>query len=181
MERRSLSNLGRIPGDKFHPVWLDLLRTRSPTLYWYSLGLLCFGVSLIGIVFTVKIGEAVNWCGRIGLYVSGLLFLTAVISSNDKDDERAGVSKRWAEAFSKDPEQISAFFSNMSEGVTYGRVITDNAEKPVDFVYLDVNDAYERIQGLTREKIIGKRVTDSVSGFGEISSRFHRHSRASRP
>ena len=39
--------------------------------------------------------------------------------------------------------------------------------KPVDFVYLQVNDAFEKITGLKRDLIIGKKVSEAIPGIKE--------------
>ncbi len=63
---------------------------------------------------------------------------------------------------SKDFElaQVKAIFSKIAEGVAYCKIVTDDAGNPVDWVYLDVNDAYERINGAKRADIVGKRATE---------------------
>ena len=58
------------------------------------------------------------------------------------------------EAFRSDRKLIASFFSKLSEGFAYGKIID---EKSTDFVYLNVNDAFGRIMGKTRESIVGKR------------------------
>ncbi len=56
------------------------LRTGSTVLYWYSLGVILFLLGLTGSFFTVNIGDALNWIGRIGFYLMGVYFLMAVLS-----------------------------------------------------------------------------------------------------
>ena len=137
-------------------------RTKSPTLYWYSLGLLSFAIALIGIVFTVKIGEPVNWCGRLGLYLSGFFFLMAVLVRNTEHDTGNGISNRWASAFRNDREKLASLFANMKNGVLYGRIVTDSEGDPIDLVYLDMNDAYETFLGARKEDFLGKRATEAL-------------------
>ena len=136
------------------------IRSASPTLFWYLLGLCSFTISLIGIVFTVKIGELVNWTGRLGLYVSGFFFILAVLDRNSGKDLEMGVSKRWASAFRNERGNLASLFANITSGVLYGRVVTDGTGKPTDLIYLDMNSAYERILGADREKYVGKRATE---------------------
>ena len=52
----------------------------------------------------------------------------------------------------------------MIDGFAYCKMIFDENNKPVDFVYLQINDAFERITGLKRENVIGKRVTVAIPG-----------------
>ena len=62
-------------------------------------------------------------------------------------------------AFKRTKLQFDNLFTNMIDGFAYCKMIFDDESKPVDFVYLQINDAFERITGLTRAQVIGKRAT----------------------
>jgi PAS domain S-box-containing protein len=49
---------------------------------------------------------------------------------------------------------------NMSEGYAYHKVITDASGKAVDFEFLETNSAFEKLTGLDRGEIVGKRGTE---------------------
>ncbi len=51
-------------------------------------------------------------------------------------------------------------FKNMINGFAFHKVLFDDSGRPCDYVFLEVNDAFERMTGLRREDIIGKKVTD---------------------
>ena len=57
------------------------------------------------------------------------------------------------------------FFDKMLDGFSHHRIAVDKAGKPVDYVFLEVNHAFEKMTGLKREKIIGKKVTDVLPGI----------------
>ncbi len=78
--------------------------------------------------------------------------------------EKGGVTDRWAEAFSGNRRQLSNLFANMSDGFTYNKIITDKDGKPIDFVFLEVNSAFEKMTGLSKRRVVGKRVTNVISG-----------------
>ena len=59
-------------------------------------------------------------------------------------------------------KQIQMVFSKISEGFAYCKIVTDKEGKPVDWVYLDVNAAYERINGVRRESVVGKKATEML-------------------
>ena len=61
--------------------------------------------------------------------------------------------------FKRDKLQFDYLFANMINGFAYCKMIFDDESKPVDFVYFQVNDAFERITGLTRRQVIRKRAT----------------------
>ena len=53
---------------------------------------------------------------------------------------------------------------NMMNGYAYHKTIFDE-EKPVNYVFLEVNKAFERLTGLKRDEIIGKKVTEVLPGI----------------
>jgi PAS domain S-box-containing protein len=66
-----------------------------------------------------------------------------------------------------DFKQIQTVFSKISEGFAYCKIVTDEEGKPVDWLYLDVNEAYERINGVKKETVVGKRVTEVLPSIRE--------------
>src|SRR5665647_1528786 len=66
------------------------------------------------------------------------------------------------EALRKSEEEYSSLFDNMINGFAYCKMLFDELGKPVDFVYLQINDAFEKITGLKRELVIGKKVTEAI-------------------
>ncbi|MGA2385937.1 MAG: PAS domain S-box protein [Candidatus Bathyarchaeia archaeon] len=75
--------------------------------------------------------------------------------------------KKTEEALRKSEAEYSSLFANMIDGFAYCQMIFDDAGKPVDWVYLQVNDAFQRITGLPRDALIGKKVTQAVHGIKE--------------
>jgi PAS domain S-box-containing protein len=137
-------------------------RARSPILYWYTLGLVSFEISQLGTIFTIKIGDPINWCGRLGLYLTGFFFIMAVLAPNSGQGLEAGVSNRWASAFRNDREKLASLFANMRNGVLYGKLVMDDNGKPIDLIYLDMNAAYETVIGGKKENFLGKRATEAL-------------------
>ena len=72
--------------------------------------------------------------------------------------------KRADEAVRISEARFRSLFDHMLEGYAYCRMIFDQGE-PVDFIYLDVNPAFERLTGLV--DVIGKRVSTLNPGFRE--------------
>ncbi len=48
----------------------------------------------------------------------------------------------------------------LPDAFAYHRIITDDQGKPLDYVFLDVNPAFEKMTGLKKENVIGKAVTE---------------------
>ena len=59
------------------------------------------------------------------------------------------------------------FFESALEGFAYCRMLYDAEGRPVDFVHLAVNPAFERLTGL--KNVVGKRLTEVVPAVKEES------------
>jgi len=67
---------------------------------------------------------------------------------------------RAEEAFREVEQRYAALFANMLEGVAYCRMLYDEDGRPDDFVYLQVNPAFERLTGLA--DVVGKRFNELI-------------------
>jgi PAS domain S-box-containing protein len=70
-------------------------------------------------------------------------------------------------ALAASEEKYRSLFANMMNGLAYCKIILDGNGKPVDFVYLEVNDAFEELTGLKKSSVLGKRVTEAIPGIEE--------------
>ena len=61
-------------------------------------------------------------------------------------------------------EKYHRFFTTAPTAWAYQKLIVDENEKPVDYVFLEVNYAFEKMTGLKKENIIGKSVTEVLPG-----------------
>ncbi len=71
----------------------------------------------------------------------------------------------WVKAFGDDRKQFTLFFDKMLDGFAYHKIIVDKSGKPIDYVFLEVNSAFERMTGLRRERVVGKKVTEVLLGI----------------
>lgn len=53
-------------------------------------------------------------------------------------------------------------FENMLNAFAYHEVLFDKKNKPIDYIFIDVNDSFEIFTGLKRANIIGKKVTEVI-------------------
>ncbi len=70
--------------------------------------------------------------------------------------------KRIEEALTYSEERYRLLFKEMSEGFALHEIIVDKKGKPVDYRFLDVNPAFEKLTGLKREKIVGFTVKEVI-------------------
>ena len=68
-------------------------------------------------------------------------------------------------SFQKSEQKYQSLFENMLEGLALCQIIIDDDNNPVDFIYLEINDAFEKLIGLKKEETIGKRVTEVIPGI----------------
>ena len=81
------------------------------------------------------------------------------------------IQRVWIQQELKDSEKkFSQLFKYMLEGFAFCKIITDENNIPVDFIYLEINDAFERLTGLKKEETVGKRVTELMPGIKNFSS-----------
>ena len=80
-----------------------------------------------------------------------------------KELERKAIErKHMEEALRESEEKYRSLFANMLNGFAYCKILLDENNHPIDFVYLEVNDAFERLTGLKKEDVVGKRVTEVI-------------------
>ena len=73
--------------------------------------------------------------------------------------------RKQAEEIVKESEaKYRSLFENMISGFALHKIEVDDKGKPVNYVFLEANPAFERLTGLMRKDIIGKRVTDTLPG-----------------
>jgi PAS domain S-box-containing protein len=71
---------------------------------------------------------------------------------------------RAEEALRESEQRYRSLFDNMLEGYAYCKMIYVG-DRPQDFIYLDVNRAFEKLTGL--KDVVGKKVTDVIPGIRE--------------
>ena len=173
---------------------IQYLQGKSQVLFWYSMALALLALSLFGAAIYTTANGLVNWAARVSLYLGGFYFLAAVlVGRSEAKSGWASFSVKWAEAFKNDPKQLDVLFSKMSDGIAFHKIVCNAGGEPIDYVFLDVNQAFEQMTGLSREKIMGKTATqvmrgaeddlvDRVNAYGHValtgeSARFESYSK----
>ncbi len=74
--------------------------------------------------------------------------------------------KRAEEALRDSEQRYRVLFENMLEGFTHCRILLDEQSRPVDFVYLEVNGAFERLTGL--KNVVGRPATEVIPAYESL-------------
>ncbi len=64
-------------------------------------------------------------------------------------------------------EKYGLLIENMPNGFAYHRIIIDREGNPIDYIFLEVNPAFEKMTGLTRQQILGRKITEVIPGIIE--------------
>jgi two-component system, chemotaxis family, CheB/CheR fusion protein len=68
--------------------------------------------------------------------------------------------KKAEEALRESEERYRSLFDNMTEGFALHEIITDENGRPCDYRFLSINPSFERLTGLKRADVLGKRVLE---------------------
>ena len=90
----------------------------------------------------------------------------ALVCNSGRWEVLRGSGARTArDGLERSEETLQSLFGNMTEGFAYHRIVLDDQGRPCDYVFLEVNPAFERLTGLLAEDIVGKRVTQVLPGI----------------
>ncbi|MCF8010755.1 MAG: PAS domain S-box protein [Clostridiales bacterium] len=64
-------------------------------------------------------------------------------------------------------EKYRLLVENLPEGFAYHQIVTDIKGNPVDYIILEVNSAFEKMTGLLRDQVIGRKATEVYPGIEE--------------
>jgi PAS domain S-box-containing protein len=85
--------------------------------------------------------------------------------------------KRAEEALRQSEERYRSLFNGMTEGFAAHEIVCDDAGRPCDYRFLEINPSFERLTGLKREDVVGKLLSEIlpdedplwVNRYGEVA------------
>jgi PAS domain S-box-containing protein len=114
-----------------------------------------------------------DWLSLVIFLLSGLM-IAWVSESMHRARTRASVAETQAllaaereaaaEVLRKSEERYHTLFTAMTEGFAIHELLTDEPGKPVDYRFLDINPAFERLTGLKRQDVVGKTLNEVLPG-----------------
>lgn len=69
-------------------------------------------------------------------------------------------ARRGREALKESEERFRSLFTSRFNGFAHHQIIGDSKGRPVDYRFIDINPAFERLTGLKRDDILGKTVLE---------------------
>ncbi len=72
----------------------------------------------------------------------------------------------------KNEQKYKLLFESMYESFALHEIILDSYGKPIDYIFLDVNTAFEESTGLKREEVLGKKVSQILIGTSDVDDMF---------
>lgn len=156
---------------QFIATGLAVRMTRRGGLCWWFLA---FAMALMGfrrlVSFAAVLGGEVEGVPVLSaefiallisiLMVTGLLLLSPFMESLYRAQEEVKVSRRQL----SDETRFRELFENMTSGV----VVYEPVDGGFDFVVVDLNPAAAAIEKMSREHVVGNRVSDVFSGAEEF-------------
>jgi len=158
-------------------VWRQ---TRSAVLEWYALALALLALNLIGVGVVVSPYSTFSWLSRAAGYLAGIYFVAGFLSVRTSSPYPLwadSLSLKWAEAFRNDSRQLDQLFGRMTDGYSFSRVVYDAGGKGIDCIYLDVNEAFERLMGKRREDLVGRKASEVMGAGQALASRMELYGR----
>ncbi|AFV25179.1 multi-sensor hybrid histidine kinase [Methanolobus psychrophilus R15] len=73
------------------------------------------------------------------------------------------------EAMCESEEKYRGLFKNALSGVAIHEIVLDEEGNPMDYVFLEANDAFEKQTGLKIADVLGRRVTEVLPGIEKAS------------
>ena len=99
---------------------------------------------------------------REGCFTPGKLLLLERLA----DNLAIGLAQRQAQmALRESEERYKSLFENMQNGFALHEMVFDEAGTPIDYIFLDVNEAFEKQTNLEREDLIGRKITEALPGI----------------
>jgi PAS domain S-box-containing protein len=109
-------------------------------------------------------------------------FADQLVKAKEALEREAAMRAQTEQTLRESERRYRSLFENMLEGFAYCEMIYENGQ-PRDFVYLDVNAAFEKLTGLT--DVVGKRATEVIPGlrenYPELIETYARVSRGGEP
>jgi PAS domain S-box-containing protein len=133
------------------------VKFKSFIIYWCSLGLSFITIGIIGLSLQKATGSPLNWAGRTSQIMGGIyLLIAAIVTLREAKIRKIPLWEEFSIFFGENEEYFKQLFQNMNEAFIIAEIITDADGVPIDYRFLEVNQAWEKGVGKSRKDVIGK-------------------------
>ncbi len=155
------------------PVILSVPALLYPALFGYMGTLGGMAVFLAGMtglsLFSPASGMGLV-AGIVGLFVASIA--TAAVSRNNTVHirhltESLTLMRGKSIEITEQSEKYQSYVMQMAAGFSYQKVVFSSDGEPVDFIFQEVNSAFEMMTGLKHEDLVGKKVTEVLPGVAD--------------
>ncbi|MHB8793329.1 MAG: SpoIIE family protein phosphatase [Thermoleophilia bacterium] len=108
-----------------------------------------------------EIGELAGAFNRMTTDLKNITASKAALEFEIAEREEAQAALRESES------SYRSLFENMIEGFAHLKAILDDSGQPANYVFLEVNEAFEEVTGLKSAEVIGKMATEVLPLIGE--------------
>ena len=119
------------------------------------------------------IAEPADWLG-LAIFFLGSCMIAWIVETLHQTRTRAFAAETRAllaaereaaaQLLRKSEERYHTLFTGMTEGFAIHELLTDESGRPVDYRFLDVNPAFERLTGLERQDVVGGTHNEVLPG-----------------
>jgi hypothetical protein len=120
----------------------------------------------------VSVFGPANMIGHFFLLASMVFIYRAIIVTGIVEPSRLLFRnlKQSEAALRESEEKYRSLFEHMINGFAFHKIIAGEAGKPIDYVFLEANPAFERLTGLKQVDITGRRVREVLPGIEKDAS-----------
>lgn len=153
-------------------------RTGADFLRWYSYGLALIGIGVASVAMGPP-GSAIGWVGRLAQAAGELYVLACLLSAlfempaTESASRVIGRSFRRMEEMLRESEsRYRKLFTSLIDGFALHQIVVNGKGEPIDYIFVEVNEAFETLSGLRAENIIGRRVSEAIPGIEQEQARW---------
>ena len=135
-------------------------RFDRPVLHWVLASIGLTVASELVFTFYVSVYGLSNLIGHFFKLFSFYFIYKALIE--------IGLTKPYSVLFrelKENEERYYSLFSHMIDGFAYHKMVYDDNGRPIDYIFLEVNEAFETLTGLDAKNLIGEKVTRAIPGI----------------
>lgn len=108
--------------------------------------------------------DEIDFPEHIEQYVNLTMSIVDICGLSIENAGRYQVLREVKKKVSKSEQKYRLLFTNILNGFALHEILLDNNGEPIDYVFLEINKAFENLTGLNRKDILGKKVTEVLPG-----------------